>query len=73
MIVVSTIIVGITIFFYYYFFNIPRISYRLIDGGYEIKKMYMEIKKENIYPIFIQKNKPVISIGERCFEDKKLE
>lgn len=68
LIVVSTIIVGITIFLLL-FFNIPRISYRLIDGGYEIKNVYGNKKK--IYIPSSYKNKPVISIGERCFEDKK--
>lgn len=67
LIIASTIIIGITIFLLL-FFNIPRISYRLIDGGYEIKNVYGN--KREVYLPSSYKNKPIISIGERSFENK---
>lgn len=65
---ISAVILG-AIVFLVLFFNIPRISYRFVDGGYEIKNVYGD--KKEIYVSSLYKNKPIISIGERSFENKK--
>lgn len=68
LIITSTIILGVAIFLLL-FFNIPRISYRLVDDGYEIKNVYGN--KKEIYIPSKHKNKAVVSIGERSFENKR--